>query len=48
METSFSFSTNFMLPFKITPELNTYSPNIAERVLQKSVVSSGKYTLFMQ
>lgn len=37
-----------MLPFKLSPELNAYSPDVGERVLQKPVISSGKYTLFMQ
>ena len=41
--------SSFILPFKISPELADYGPDMSERILQRSIVPHGsKYSLFMQ
>ena len=40
--------SSFILPFRISPDFNTYSPEISERILQEPVVSHGKYKMFLE
>ena len=40
--------SSFCLPFKISPELANYSPELAEKVLQKPIPNSGKFSLFLE
>ena len=40
--------SSFILPFRMSPDFNTYSPEIAERILQEPVVAHGKYKLFLE
>ena len=41
--------SSFVLPFKISPELASYGPDVSERILQRAIVPHGsKYSLFMQ
>ena len=40
--------SSFCLPFKISPELANYSPELSEKILQKPIPNSGKFSLFLE
>ena len=40
--------SSFMLPFKVSSQLETYGPDLSERILQRAIVPHGaKYMLYM-
>ena len=42
------YDTSFMLPFKLSHELNSYSPELAQRVLQEPTIKNSKTHLFLE
>ena len=40
--------TSFCLPFKVSAEIANYSPDIADKIIQKPIVNNGKFALFLE
>ena len=42
------YDSSFFMPFKLSPELPNYGPELAEKILQEPIVPNGRYTLFLE
>ena len=40
--------SHFCLPFKISPELRDYGPDVGEKILQKPMIQNSRYSLFLE
>lgn len=41
------YDSSFFIPFKLSPELPNYGPELSEKILQEPIVPNGNYTLFL-